>query len=134
MNPYALFKTDQNLEAGQGVKLEYDGFSITIHRAGGGNRKYQTVFSSKIAPHRRKVDQGTLAEDVMRRVLAETYAESVITGWENVTDEQGKPIEFTTENVTKLLLDLPELFNDIINSATDLKNFRAAAIEADAKN
>lgn len=116
------------------MKLEYDGFSITIHRAGGGNRKYQTVFAAKIAPHRRKVDQGTISEDVMRRVLAETYAESVVIGWENVTNEAGQSITFTAENVTKLFLDLPELFNDVVNSATDLKNFRIAGIEADAKN
>ncbi|PZQ46168.1 MAG: hypothetical protein DI551_05675 [Micavibrio aeruginosavorus] len=133
-NPYSVFGTDKSLEAEKGVKLEYDGFSINIHRAGGGNRNYQRVLANKMRPHRRKVEQGALGEEVSRRLLAEVYAEAVVTGWDGVTDRDGKALEFTAENCVTLLLDLPDLFDDIINSASDVRNFRAVELEIEEKN
>lgn len=133
-SPYDFFKTDKDLETGKGVELDYGAFSITIHRAGGQNAKFASVTMAKMAPHRRKLQSGSLDEDVGRRLMAEIYAESVIIGWKNVVDEAGKPLPFTKENCVKLLLDLPEFFSDIQEQAQNMANFRAEALEKEAKN
>lgn len=135
MSFYNTFATDKNLESGAGVTLDYgkDG-KITIHRAGGANQKYARVASVKLKPYSRQIQTGTADPDVIKRVMAEIYADAVITGWEGVTDKNGKTIPYSKENVVKLLVDLPDLFEEIQKQADLISNFRAEQIEADAKN
>lgn len=133
-NPYAQFLTDNDLEAGAGVDLQYSGFSIKIHRAGGANKKYKQVLDQKMAPHRLAFDQGTIEEEVAKRVLVETYAEAIIIGWKGVTDRSGKIMKYSTSNCVKLLTDLPELFKDIQKQANSLSVFLDQGEELDIKN
>lgn len=135
MSLYKTYATDKNLESGAGVKLEYpDGVSLTIHRAGGSNRKFLQSMDAKIKPHRRQIQLGTIDRDLSDKLIAEVYAESVIKGWSGVTDENGNDLPFTKQNVVKLLLDLPDLFNDIKAQADTLANFRKEELEEEAKN
>ena len=134
MNPYKMFQTDKDLECGKGVTIDYGDFQITVHRAGGANQKYSKVASAKLKPYARQIQSGVADPAVINRVMAEIYAEAVIVGWNGVKDENDSPVEFTKENVTKFLTDLPELFDDIQRQSDMLANFRAEQIEADAKN
>lgn len=132
--PYSLFGTDKNLESGKGVTIDYPGFSITINRAGGANKKFQRVLSEKMKPHRQRIERGLLDEATGDRILAETYAEAVILGWKDVKDKKGKDLPFTVENCVKLLTDLPELFAAIKADATNAATFREETEQADEKN
>ena len=132
---YNAFTTDKNLESGAGVDLDYgDCGVITIHRAGGSNKKFGTVFAAKLRPYERQMNMGTLDDGVAERLLAEAYAEAVIVGWRGVKGESGKNLSFNKDNVVKLLLDLPELFRDIQEQAQKTSNFRKAEVEDEAKN
>ena len=132
---YDTFETDTNLECGEGVDLDYRACGvITIHRAGGANRKFQRVLAAKSKPYARQIQLDELDDETDMRIIAETYAETVIIGWRGVKDRQGLELPFTKENVVKLLMELPELFADIRRQARDISNFRKAAVEADAKN
>jgi hypothetical protein len=134
MSIYDKFSTDQNLESGDGVTIDYGDFKITIHRAGGANKAYLKTLNEKIKPYRRMMEAGNMNEDVSRKMLVETYAETIIKGWEGITDEKGKKLAFTKENVIKVMTDLPELFNMIVAEADRVANFKKEALEADAKN
>lgn len=135
MNLYEAYSTDNNLENGEGVVLDYGAAgSITIHRAGGANRKYAKVLLAKMAPYTRQAKLGTLDEEVANRVLAETYAEAVIVGWKGVKGRDGKALTFNKANVVTLLTDLPEFFRDIQEQANMVSNFRAERVETEAKN
>jgi len=132
---YDAFSTDANLEKGDGIDLDYgDCGTITIHRAGGSNKKFGTVFAAKLRPYERQMQMGTLEDGIAERLLAEAYAEAVIVGWRGVKDGQGRPLPFDKANVVKLLQDLPELFRDIQEQAQKAANFRRAGIEDAAKN
>lgn len=133
-SPYNLFATNQDLEAGKGVILDYPGFSISIHRAGGANKKYAQALVNKMRPHRHKVQNGTMDEEVAQKLLIEVFAETVVTGWENVKGKDGKEIPYTKENCVKLLTDLPELFKDIQDQATSIAIFKSEIEETDIKN
>ncbi|MCQ8781722.1 hypothetical protein [Mangrovibrevibacter kandeliae] len=131
MNLYEQFSTDQDAESGRGISLRYgEGINITIHRAGGANRKFLRRYEAKTKPYTRQIQNGTMDEEVSRQLMAELYAETVIVGWEGVTDREGNPLQFNVENATKLLLDLPELFRDIQGAAQDRSLFLADAAEA----
>lgn len=133
-SPYDLFKNNENLEAGQGVTLEYPGFSITIHRAGGANKKYAQILSAKMKPYRHQIDRGILDEETSKRILIESYAEGVVVGWKDVKDSDGNEMIFNKENVVKLFTDLPDLFADIRSQADNVALFREEEAKADEKN
>lgn len=132
--PYDLFKNNEELESGAGVTIEYPGFSITIHRAGGSNKRFAQLLNAKMKPYRHQFERGMLADDVSRRILLESYAEGVVIGWKNVKDADGNDMAFTKENVVKLFSDLPDLFSDIKQQAEDAALFREEQEKADEKN
>lgn len=133
-SPYDTYETSKDLESVSGVKLQYDGYSITIHRAGGTNAKYPKVIAAKLKPYRYQQQQGTMDEDIAKRLLAEAYSEAVIIGWEGLTDKEGKSIAFNKENCTKLLLDLPDLFANIQDAAGNFATFKAEQEAVEEKN
>lgn len=134
MSLYKMFETNKDLEAGKGVTIDYGDAKVTIHRAGGANRKYATVLQAKMAPVRYQVEKGTLPDDKSTKLLAEVYAESIIIGWEGVIDADGNVLEFTKENVVKVLTDLPDFFSFIQRESSSFALFRKEEIKADAKN
>ncbi|MAR56002.1 MAG: hypothetical protein CMM93_02360 [Rickettsiales bacterium] len=132
---YDTFGTDQDLEKGSGVTLDYgDAGSITIHRAGGGNRKFYTVMDAVLKPHRHAIQNKTLDKETDDRLMAEIYAKSVIIGWSGVKGRDGKKLPFNEANAIKLLTDLPDLFADIRANAMSIDTFRKEAQEQEAKN
>ncbi|HOK44370.1 MAG TPA: hypothetical protein PLK67_00460 [Bryobacteraceae bacterium] len=131
--PYSVFQTDKTLEK-EGIILDYGDFKIKIARAGGANVAFQKALASKIRPYKRQIDAGTIPDDVAEKLLLDVYAESVVLGWEGVTDEKGKPLPFSKENVVKLFSDLPDLFRDVQNQAAAISNFRAEVTEDTIKN
>ena len=133
-SPYDLFKNNENLEVGAGVTLEYPGFSITIHRAGGANKKFAQILSVKMKPYRHQFDRGILDEETSKRIMLEAYAEGVVVGWKDVRDADGNEMIFNKENVVKLFSDLPDLFNDIRTQAENVALFREEEAKADEKN
>lgn len=133
-SPYDLFQSDKELEAGKGVVLEYPGFEILIHRAGGANKKFEKIFTEKFKPHRRKHEQGLLDSETAEQIMIEAYAEGVVIGWKNVKGPDGKDIPFSVQNCVKLFTDLPELFKDVQDQANSFTTFRKIEEETDVKN
>jgi len=133
-SPYDIYETDASLEAEKGVTLQYPFGEITIHRAGGSNAKFAQVFNVKLKPHRRKHEQDILEDEIKENILIETYAETVIVGWNNIKDREGKNLKFNVKNCVKLLKDLPELFKDIQLQANDFATFKAEQESIEEKN
>ena len=131
-NPYDLYTTDPNIESGEGLKIEYPGFEIVIYRAGGSNEAYSKTFSDKSRAY--ITHGGTPTTDEAERIILETYAETIVKGWSNLTDKEGKPLPFSVDNCKQLLSDLPELFASIKKHANDFGNFRKIKEEAEIKN
>lgn len=134
MSLYKLFKSNETREKEEGILLDYGTAKIRIRRAGGSNRKYAELLSKKLRPYKRQIENETLDPDTGIRVMAEVYADSVILGWEGVTDSENKVLPFTRDNCVKLMLDLPDLFRDIQEQAQKFANFRDEEIEEDRKN
>ncbi len=130
---YQIFGTDKDLEE-KGFCLAYGEAEFIIARAGGANTKYQRVMERKMRPHRAAINAGTMDDEVMKKLLAEAYSEAVIFAWTGVNDKKGKSLPFNKENVVKILLDLPELFIEIVQESQRIKNYVEAAAEEDAKS
>lgn len=134
MSLYTMFKANESREKDDGIVLDYGTAKIRVRRAGGSNRKFSDLLTKKLRPYKRQLENETLDPDTGTRVMAEVYAEAIVTGWEGVTDSADKPLPFTRDNCVKLFLDLPDLFRDVQEQAQKLANFREEEIEADTKN
>lgn len=133
-----LFGTDVGLEQ-RGVWLDYGAAGrIKIACAGGGNTKYTKVLAAKAMPYRRQIQQQTKRPNekilaLVRRLQVETYAETVVLGWENIK-LNGEALSYSKDNCLKLLRALPRLFDDLAERANDLMTFQEEELEEDAKN
>ena len=139
MSLYKQFKTDKNVEK-EGIVLNYgknskgEDIEIRIARAGGANVQYAKLLEAKTKPYRRQIQNETLDNEVAEKITKEVYAKAVVMGWTGVEDENGKPLEFSSENCIKLFDDLPDLWMDIQQQSTKAALFRADILEQDAKN
>lgn len=134
LGPYALFGTDEDVEK-DGLWLDYSSkFRIKIARAGGSNRKFSQLLDAKLKPYKRLIDMDKMDEEVLKNVLIDVFASTVVLDWKGVTDRAGKAMAFNKENVIKLFNDLPDLFADVRKSAMNASLFRKELAEAEAGN
>lgn len=142
-NPYEMFETDKAREA-DGIVLNYsDAFWIQVARAGGSNDHYKRILTEKLKPFRRAIQTDTIDETASSRIMREAAAEGLVLNWGTgiypngagaIPGRDGKLVAFNIPNVIQLFIDLPDLFNDIYEQANKASLFRAAELEADAKN
>lgn len=140
MSLYKQYGTDKEIEK-TGVILKYANdddpkkpIEIRIARAGGGNLAFQKRLDLEIKPFRRQIQTETLSKAKDREIMIRVYSATVILGWENVKDADGNDLPFNYENCIKLLTDLPDLFEDIVEQSHKVALFRSEIREADAKN
>lgn len=128
------YRTDPDYEAGQGIDLKFPGgVIITIHRAGGANKKYNRTRDRVFKPYRRKLQNGTMGLDEMDDLMKDIYAESVIIGWEGVKGEDGAIVPFSKQSARDLLDELPAVWEEIQEAADRLGNFQAVRRAEDAE-
>lgn len=133
------FETDPQLEK-KGVWVSYEGeddeppSKFLIARAGGANVDYTKAMEREAQPIRRKLQNNLVSQAALRKLNIKVFAETVILGWENVTDKNGTKLEFTPENVVKLFTELPDLFDDVQEQANRAALYRKSLQELDAKN
>ena len=139
MSLYTLFKTNESFET-DGVWIEYgqneagDPIRIKIARAGGQNVTFNKALEKASRPYKKAIQMGTLDNKSADNIYKEVFAETVVLDWMNIEDAKGKPIEFKKENVLKLFGDLPDLFADLREQATDISIFREEVMEEDLGN
>jgi hypothetical protein len=134
MSIYHTFGTDKELEK-NGVWMDVDeNTRFLIARIGTVGCAYDKLLKAATKPYRRAIENETIAPELVRKIITETFAKTALMDWRNVKDEEGNDIPFSKENAAKLLADLPDLANDLLEFARDYQNYRKAQLEEDAKN
>jgi hypothetical protein len=134
MSTYGTFQTSTEFET-SGITLDFGGAGkVKIARAGGANQRYKKRMQQLTKPHRRAIQLGTLDDKVFDDIVTEAYIDTIILGWEGITDRDGKDIAFNKQNAMKLFADLPDFFSLIVKSAENAALFRVDQLEGDAKN
>jgi len=139
MSLYKLFKTDESLET-DGIWIEYgtnekgEPIRIKIARAGGHNSAFSKALEKATRPYRKAIQTGMLDNKTADRLYKEVFAETVVLDWINVEGPDGEPREFNKDNALKLFEDLPDLFADLREQASNVALFREEVREADLGN
>lgn len=128
-----LFGTDKDLEK-NGITIDYGSFKIKIARAGGANKRYSKALERLSKPYRHAIQTGILDDKISDKIVYEVYADTVVLGWEGVTDDEGNEIAFSKEACIQFFVDFPDFFKDIREQSDKVALFREMELESDSKN
>jgi hypothetical protein len=106
----------------EGVWKEYNGMKLFIAQSG--NRQFRATLERLRRPYRRKIERGTLNQDVSDKLVLQAIAEGIILDWKGVVDVDGKDVSYDSEIVAKQLEDDPELLEFVMEVAADNDQYR----------
>lgn len=118
-----------------GTEVSYgDGLKLRI--APVGNENYDKSLQNQIGQYRlsNNYPTGELPEEVMNSIVRQAVAEGVLVGWTNLTDDDDKPIPYSTQKSRELIMGNYRFFRDVMILATNLRNSVLRHAQADAGN
>lgn len=128
-NLYKAFSTSEQLEK-EGVWFEIDDETkFLLARAGGANEKYQRALQTRGKPYSRRAARGNLDPTTIKDIEKQVFLDSILLGWKGVRDQDGDEMEFTRGNAIKLMNDLPELYETLVDAAQTLAYYKAEYID-----
>lgn len=141
MSLYKQYKTDETKTTeGVAIKLfEAENENGTIPtfylaRMASTNKAYQKAMEAKTRPYRRQIELNTMSEETAIKINIDVFCDTILKGWENVSDEAGNALPFNKQNAVKLMTDLPDVLDRLTVEAKNIENFRASSLEDEAKN
>ncbi len=130
----SMFQTDKSKEK-EGIELDFlNGLVVTVRRAGGSNQKFHNVTRREMKKYQHAINAGTLSTEQDRAIMVVVYVDSVIIGWEGLTDDDGKEIPFERNQAIEVLTENPDFFDAIKDQCEDMENFKSAELKEAAKN
>lgn len=134
-------------EEKEGVCVQFEGFRVTIARAGGSNKQYDKTLQRVSKPWKRLIDSGRLSNDKGVEILKEVYAQCIIKHWDtlqedgsyksgiqNLDDPKGELLPVNKETILATLNKVEDVFLDIMKEAESSNLYRSEVTEAEAKN
>jgi hypothetical protein len=114
---------DQSTQgADEGVWTKYRGSEFRVVHTG--HPKFQRALSRLQAPHRRKIEKGTMDPVESRDLLCAAIAEALVLDWKGVVDSKGADIPYSRKICETALINNPDLREYIQEFSMDLENFR----------
>lgn len=110
-----------------GVWMEYEGSRFLVTHMS--NVAFQRAVMRGQAPHKAKVDKGTLDPAIMRDIMTKAMAATLVLGWEKVVDGKGVDVPFTAEACYKALKNNEDLRDYLSDFAMNLDNYREEKLE-----
>lgn len=101
------FKSDIN-KATNGVWVPLWDGRVKIARAD--NKNYRKAFAEKLKPYRREVQNKSLPDETLQRIVLECFAETILLDWEGF-EEDDKPLPYSKEKVIEIMSN--EQFEDL---------------------
>jgi hypothetical protein len=141
MSIFRQFKTNTKREI-EGVPVTFgandDGSVPTffVARASQANVQYTKELERVSRPFKRQIQLGILPDDKNRKIYLEVFIGTLLKGWENIQDEDGKEIDFTADNARMIFADesMADLYNTLIEVSNSAALYREGEIEEQTKN
>lgn len=99
-----------------------------LARTGGGNKAYTIAAGKAMKPYGPSIQKGAqnldpATLDIIKGLNFKVFIDHALKDWKNVTSK-GEEIPFSKEAATKLLTELPELYEKLFTEASDISNYR----------
>lgn len=142
------YKTDTKAEeAGVWVSIGYNEtlkapVEFLIARMTGANKRYSAALEKANRPYEAEIAAGTMNKDLGNELFKGVFIETILLGWRNVSlsdltgkdEDDAKPLEFNADNASKLMDELPDVYQVLFNKANSLGVFTEASVKATTKN
>ena len=115
-----------------GVWVEFEGSEFLVTHMS--NVAFQRAYMRQQAPHRQKIDKGTLDPAIMRKLMTSAMAEALILDWKRVIDSSGSEVPFSKEACQKALNSNEDLRDFLSEFSMNLDNYRSSRKEELGKN
>lgn len=124
------FKTDPVRET-EGVWFDLrDGLRVLVARMR--NERHKQRIRELMRPHLQGARRGQLAIEIVEKMNLQAMSETVILGWENLEEDDGSPILYSSGKALELMKEYPEFAEIVSEFAGDIENYREE-IRADAE-
>lgn len=128
----STFATDLDLEE-NGVWVDIgDGGQLKVARMG--NPRYQEAVRRISKPHKTQIRNKTITEDLSDELLLKSMAETILLDWKGIEDDKGKAIKYSVETAFKLMRDLRDFRNLVVELATEQAAFRRDELSAEGNS
>lgn len=119
-----LYGTDKTMEnEGAWVELR-GGIQVCVRSE---NSLKVREYANRVVKKQRQLyaaNNGILPPALSDKNDIEMCVDVLITGWKNVPGDDDKPLEFTPENVRRIMTDFPALRRDVLYAARTDETFR----------
>lgn len=141
---FSTYKTDEAAEI-NGIEYPTAGAVFIVARSGKNNVAYRKAFDKAAAPHRRAMAAGKLSNEIAESMLLDLFTSHLLKGWRDVTADTaeaaelfgvnvGTAVPFNKSNATKLMLALPDLYEELSAVASNQALYVEEKREDEAKN
>lgn len=132
-NTYTKWQTDEFAEV-EGVWVEIDADTM-VKVAAFNNPAHERSLRRLRKPYRQMLRAGReLDPKIQEEIAIKSMVDGILKGWQGVTGPDGEPLEFNTENATRVLSDLKGFRDTVAFLAMEQETFNRAALEDARKN
>ena len=115
-----------NSKAEDGTWTSYHKVQLKIARAG--NKEFKRIFAQLTRPHKRDMEKNRVDEDIMKSIICETLAKSILVDWKDFVIDK-KPLKYSIDNATSLLNNDVDCREFVQEFSRDLDNFLKEELE-----
>lgn len=127
-------KTDLQKET-QGVWIDFEvGIRLRIARAR--NPAYRELMRKLTEPYRKTIREGGMEIEELEDLQRQIRAKTILLDWENIEDETGKTIEYSSEQALEFFkdLELRDFYTFVILQSETMDNFKKELVKDSEKN
>ncbi len=118
-----FFKANSQLEK-DGVDFAIDDVtSFRVRRFSQQNAGFKAAMALHYKPYARQIEMGTLSPEKNQEIQIKVFIDTCLVSWQGV-EIDGKVVEFSKENATKLFKGLPDLFDTLWKYANTFESFK----------
>ena len=115
----------------QGVWTTFGGSKFKVCSTG--STRFQRALNRLQAPHRRKIEKGTLDPKISKDILCQAMADSLVLDWKDVVDSSKAEVPYSPEIAQMALSNNDDLREYLLEYAGDLENFRSEEMAESGK-
>lgn len=130
---YDVMGVDEQAQA-NGAELILGESTFICAYAGATNKTFESLLTAKTKPYRRAIQTNTMSMKLQDKILIEVYAKCIVLGWKDVFGLDGEEIKYSQEACIQIFTDLPILFKEIQEFASNHSVFRKELDDVDAGN
>ncbi len=136
---FKQFKTNESKES-EGVWVYFgdedkpDTPAFLICRSGKSNKKYIRELERATSKNKGSFRSGKIPSDIMESIALKVFCKTVILDWKNIINLDKETIPFSYENAKSLMLELPDLYDQLSIFSQDFGNFKDEEMEDESGN